>query len=163
MSDRMEGDIYFAGACQFKNVVVNDGSITNAKIATAAAIAASKLVHQHRIGYSQANSAAATETRVIYTCYGATGTIKSFKAGSIAAAIGDSTVTLDLKKNGTTVLSAVITLDNANTARVVEAATLSVTTLVAGDVLEVVVTATIGTGTLPTGLFATLTVEEDAA
>jgi hypothetical protein len=68
-------------------------------------------------------------------------------------------VTVDLRKNGTTVLSAVITLNNANTARVAVAGALSVTTLVAGDVLEVV-TATAGGGTLATGVFAIVTVNE---
>ena len=38
-----------------------------------------------------------------------TGVTLAFKAGSIAKAVGDSTVTVDLKKNGTTVLSAPIT------------------------------------------------------
>jgi hypothetical protein len=94
--------------------------------------------------------------------YGVSGTLLSFKAGSIVANIGAATVTLDLKKNGVTALSAVITLNNANTARVAVSGTLSVTTLAAGDVLEVVATATAGGGTLATGVFAELRWKEDA-
>lgn len=159
---RIEGDVYVTGALGAKTLSPPAGSIANAAVAALAGIDATKLEHQHRIGWSQANVTAAAETRVVYVCYGTTGTILAFVAGSIAKAVGDSTVTVDLRKNGTTVLSAVITLDNANTNRVAEAGTISVPGLVAGDVLEVVVAVTAGTGTLPTGLFAAVTLEEDA-
>jgi hypothetical protein len=121
----------------------------------------SAMQHEHRAVYAQPNAAATTETKVLATVRGATGTLKSFVAGSIVAALTTATVTLDLKKNGTTVLSAPITLDNANTARVVEAATISNATLTAGDVLEVVATAAASGGTLPTGVFAELRWIED--
>ena len=42
-------------------------------------------------------------------------------------------------------------------------ATLSVTTLTDNDLLEVVIDGTIGTGTLPTGVFGDLRVKEKAA
>lgn len=157
-------DMTFTGNCRFINQpTFPDGGVTNAKVSASAAISASKLQHQHRVKFDQPNTSATSETRVIYRCYGATGTIKEFAAGSIAIAAGAATVTLDLKKNGTSVLSGVITLDTGNTARVAELASLSGTSLAAGDVLEVVTVATAGGGTLPTGVFASLTVEEDAA
>jgi hypothetical protein len=132
-------------------------------IKSAAGVEATKLEHQHRIPYAQPNTTATTETRVLYVCYGLTARVIDFRAGSIVACIGAATITLDVKKNGTTILSSVLTLNNANTARVAVAAALSGSpTLVAGDVLEVVVTATAGGGTIGTGLFANLTVEEDA-
>ena len=138
-------------------------TIGNSQVATAAAIAGSKTIARRNISYAQANSAAATETRHIFTVYGATATVLQFAAGSIAKAVGDSTVTIDLKKNGSSILSAVITLDNANTNRILETATLSSTALVAGDMLEVVITATVGTGTLPTGVYCRLMLDEDPA
>lgn len=159
---RHEGDLYVAGALSAASLAVPAGAVGNAAIAPAAAIAATKLQHRNRPVYAQPNTAAADETRVIYHVRGATATIVAFAAGSIAKAVGDATCTVDLKKNGTTVLSAPITLDSANTNRVVEAGTLSVTSLVAGDVLEVVIDGTIGTGTLPTGVFCSLTVDESA-
>ena len=159
---RFEGDAYFAGNLGAKTFSPPAGSITNAAVAALAGIDSTKLEHQHRVGWSQANVTAAAETRVVYVCYGTAGTILDFRAGSIAKAVGDPTVTVNLRKNGTTVLSSVITLDSGNTNRVAEAGTLSVTTLAAGDVLEVVVAVSAGTGTLPTGLFASVTVEEDA-
>jgi hypothetical protein len=128
----------------------------------AAGVQQTKLQHQNRGNLDQPNTTATTETKVVATIYGATGTILSFKAGSIAPCSGAATITLDLKKNGTTVLASVITLDNANAARVAEAGTLSVVSLVAGDVLEIVVTATAGGGTIGTGLFAEVRWAEDA-
>ena len=158
-----EGDVIIRGALQVTGAAtLGDGSILNAQVGAAAGITAAKLEHQHRPMYAQANAAAADETKVVHTVIGATGTIKSFKAGSIAVAIGDAKATVDLKKNGVSVLSPVITLDSDNEARVVEAGTLSDTTLAVGDVLEVVVDGTIGTGTLPTGVFACVDLYEDA-
>lgn len=156
-----QGDHYFSGEVSFRTVNFPAGSLTNAGVASAAAIAAGKLEHQYRATFGQ-SGAAANATQVIYECRGATGTIKSFRAGAIVKAVGDSTVSVDLKKNGTTVLSAPISLASTDTNRVSKAGTLSVTTLVQGDVLEVVVTTAVGTGTLPSGLFAPLTVNEDA-
>lgn len=159
---KIDGDLFVGGALGCRTLSPPAGSITNAAVAALAGVSASKLQHQHRVPWSQANVTAAAETRVVYVCHGTTGTVLAFVAGSIAKAVGDSTATIDLKKNGTTVLSAPIVLDNANTARVVEAGTVSVPALVAGDVLEVVVTVSAGSGTLPTGLFAAVTLEEDA-
>jgi hypothetical protein len=157
-------DVLHTGAHTFRGpVTVPNNTILKEAIKSAAGVEATKLEHQHRIPYSQPNTTATTETRVLYVCYAATARVIDFRAGSIVACIGAATITLDVKKNGTTILSSVLTLNNANTARVAVAATLSGTpALVTGDVLEVVVTATAGGGTIGTGLFASLTVEEDA-
>ena len=74
----------------------------------------------------------------------------------------DSTVTVDVKKNGVSVLTAVITLDSANTARIAEDGTLDSgeVTLAVDDLLEIVIVATVGTGTLATGPFVDVVVEE---
>jgi hypothetical protein len=77
-----------------------------------------------------------------------------FKAGSVTACVGAATITVDLKKNGVSVLTATIVLDNANTARVVEAATITTTAAVAGDVFEVSVAVAAGGGTIGSGVFA---------
>lgn len=120
--------------------------------------------HQHAQRYSQPNTAATTETKVVHVCQGTSGTVRKFSAGSIVVALTTATVTVDLRKNGTTILTAPITLNNANTARVAVNATLAsagAAALVAGDVLEVVITATASGGTLPTGVFTALRVDED--
>lgn len=161
---RHYGEHIYLENVQFLDVDLPAASIANAEIATNAAIAASKLGHQNKVTWAQPNSAATTETRIVYECHGATGTVKAFTAGSIGVAVGDSTVTLDLKKNNSSVLTGVVTLDSGNVARTSEAGTLSGTpTLADGDVLEIVITATIGTGTLPTGVWVALTLDEDPA
>lgn len=163
VATRIEGDLYVAGNINSRTMKVAAGSVDNAAVSASAAIDPSKLGHQHRIGYGQPNTAATTETRPIFVCRGATGATLAIHAGSIVAAIGAATVTIDLKKNGASVLTGVITLNNANTARVAVAGTLATTTLVAGDWLELVITATAGGGTLPTGLFVIVTLTEDAS
>jgi len=160
---RQEGDLHVNGTLTAKVMSPPDATITNAMVSTTADIASTKLEHQHAINYSQANVAAADETRHIHEVYGASATLLDIRAGSIVAAIGDSTVTIDLKKNGASVLSAVITLDSTNTAYTAEAGTISSAALTNGDSLTLVVDATIGTGTLPTGLFVHVRLKEKAA
>jgi hypothetical protein len=74
-----------------------------------------------------------------------------------------ATVTVDLKVNGTSILTSVITIDNTVAAYGSVAATLAAgaATLVAGNVLTIVITATAGGGTLPTGFFCETVVWED--
>jgi hypothetical protein len=72
-------------------------------------------------------------------------------------------VTVQLKKNGANVLASAIVLDSGNAAFAGEAAPgFTGTNYVAGDVFEVDVTAAANTGTLGQGLFAALSVREDA-
>lgn len=122
----------------------------------------SSMGHQHAktLSWSGAQSDA---TQVIHVVKGATGTIISFCAGSVTPCAGAATCTLDLKKNGTTVLSAVITLNNTHSAYEVVEATLSTTSVVTEDVLTVVVDAIDGgypAGTIQ-GLFCELRINED--
>lgn len=140
-----------------------DAVSLSSQVKAGANLNADKLEQRYSPAWSQPNSAATTETRTVFVARRA-GTLNEFIAGSIAKAIGDSTVTLDLKKNGTTVLSAVITLDSANTARIVEAGAISGGgAFVAGDWFEVVIVATAGTGTLPFGVFAQLELDQDGS
>jgi hypothetical protein len=163
---RVQGDVFFNGTLSAKAMTLSAGCVDNNAVKGAAAIDATKVQHQHRIPYSQANVTAVTETRVIYRCYGATGTIVEFAAGSIAIAAGAATVTFDLQKSTgggafATVLTAVVTLNASSVARVAQLATILTNTLVAGDVLQLVVTATASGGTIPTGIFSMLTVNEN--
>lgn len=157
---RLEGDLNVAGSITCRTFSPPAGSILNAAVKADAGIEATKLQHRFQPVVAQPNTAAADETRVAHVVYGASGAIVAFAAGSIAKAVGDATCTVDLKVNGATVLSTPITLDNANTNRLAEAGTVTTPALVAGDVLEVVIDGTIGTGTLPTGVFAQITLTE---
>jgi len=160
MAGRIEEKIYFADTITFKDVVLPAGAVSNDQVAAGAKIAASKLVHKHRKSYGQAGTAA-SETRAIHGVFGATGTVVAFKVGSITPCTGNATITVDLKKNGTSILASAITLDSTKSARTLYAASIASAGLVVGDWLEVVVTANAGTGTLGTGLFWQVEIDED--
>jgi hypothetical protein len=147
----------FVGTLRLPSACVSD-----ATVAGDAAIAVAKLLHQRVKTYSQPNTTATTETRCIHIVRGTSGTIKGFTAGTIVACSGAATITVDLKKNGSSVLASVITLDSANSARVVEDGSISSASVAVGDWLEVVITAPAGGGTLGTGLGVQLVIDEVA-
>ena len=157
-------DLTVRGVLSASTVALPANAITSStQVQAGANLNADKLEQRFFPHWAQPNSAATTETRTLFVARRA-GTVNEVIAGSIAAAIGDSTVTLDVKKNGSTILSAVITLDSGNTARIVESGTIDgAGTFVAGDWFEVIITATVGTGTLPTGVFIQMEVDQDGA
>jgi hypothetical protein len=148
---RVEEDTYFAGTLRAGEFVLSSGCVEDANVATGAAIDVDKVNHKHRETYRQSGTAAAV-TIPIHVVYGATAVLKYLRAGTIAPCDGNATITIDIKKNGTTCLASVITLDSTNTARVAEAGTLTVTAGVDGDWFELVIAVDAGTGTLGTGL-----------
>lgn len=159
----LPSDLYVSGNLAAKSFTPPSSSITDAAIVGSAGVQASKLQHQYEIIYNQASGVnAATETRTIHVVKGATATLLEFAAGAVTVLTGNDTCTFDCKKNGTTILSSVISLASTDTNRVIKTGTLSVTTAVAGDWFEVIVTATHNTGTLPQGIAARLTLREDA-
>ena len=155
--------VYFGDAATFAAAVnLPSVCVGNAQVKLAAGIEATKLEHQHRPTYAQESAAtAADETRVVHVVKGATGSLQAFSAGCVVANIGDSAITVDLHKNGVTVLTAPISLSSTDSAYDVVAGVLASDAVVVGDVLEVVVDATVGTGTLGTGVFASLDLHED--
>jgi len=160
---RIEGDVYVSGNIASLTMAIPSGTIIDDDVNAAADIVTTKMQHQYAKNYSQAGgSTSVAEQRVIHTPYGATGTVVAFVAGVITLDIGASTTTVDLKKNGTSVLSAVITLDSGNTVRVVEAGTISTAAYVAGDCFEVVVACTPGGGTQSKGVYAQAIFREKA-
>ena len=160
---KIEDTVYYGAAATFGGPVnLPSACVGNDQIKTGEAVQAEKLEHQHRAGYSQESATtAADESRVFHVVKGATGTLQAFSAGCVVANVGDSTITVDLLKNGVTVLTAPISLSVAEAAYEVAAGVLSGTSVVVGDVLEVVIDATVGTGTLGKGVFASLDLHED--
>ena len=154
---RFEGDAYFTGSVSAKEVVLSPGSVTNAKVGAGAGIVATKLEHQYEKGYAQESDTVSTdEARPIHAVYGATGTVIAFQVGSIVPPNGaGAEVTVDLLKNGTTILTSAVVLTTSHTARQVVAGVIGTTALVVGDVLEIDIVA--GTaGTAAKGVFASL-------
>lgn len=162
MASYLDGDFHVRGALSAESFAPPAGSIDNAAIEPDAGVLATKLEHQYKPTYAQVGTALSNAAQVIHIVRGATGTLVRFRAGSILANVGDSTVTIDLKKNGTTMLSAPITLDSGDAAYDLIEATLASSVLVADDVLSITVVATVGTGTLATGLFVEAEIREDA-
>lgn len=138
------------------------GSLGDTEFAAGNPLTAAKQQHQFVKGYAQAHgSAAADERRVIHVARGA-GTVVTWRAGPVAAAVGDSTCTVDLTKNGASVLSAVPSIDSGDAAFAKLTGTVSGASYVAGDVFEVVIDATVGTGTLPQGVWGEAVFREAA-
>lgn len=159
-----QGDYLVTGALVANSVNSRTGSITDAMIAALAGLQASKLQHQYEPEYAQTFASNATvERKVVHVVRGASATLVEFQVGASTAAIGAATATIDLLKNGSTMLTAAVSLTSATAAFALLAGTLASTALVAGDVLEVNVSAAVaGGGTLAKGLFAEFTIREDA-
>jgi len=163
-----EGDLQVKGQLVPQSISYPPAGITDAAIAALAAIAASKLQHEHRKEYSQEASANnAAETKGIFIARFA-GNVVAFQVELILApdtAAGSSgrTATVDLKKNGTSILSAPITLNSINTPYVAVNATISTPGYSAGDSFTVVVANGGSVGTYPKGVTAQATFNEAGA
>jgi len=159
----LDGDIQIRGNLNCNSITLPQNAIDNSsQIKAGTNLNADKLEQRFFPAWSQPNSAASTETRTLFVAR-RPGTVNEVIAGSIAKASGDAVVTLDVKKNGTTILNAVITLDNANTNRLVELGSVTSSAFVAGDWFEVVITATANTGTLPTGVFLQMECDQNGS
>jgi|GEM_PF-1766642 hypothetical protein len=138
------------------------GAITDTMVAASANIAATKLQQEYHPTWGQESSTTAfSETHVFHVVRGSTGTIIEFAAGSVVPAVGSDTCNVDVTKNGS-FISGSIVLNSSDTARTLKFATLTITSLAAGDVLEIKITPVHTTGTLPKGVFARLTVRENS-
>lgn len=143
-------------------LTIDSGSVTNDTISTAAAIDADKMQHCYKPGTNFGFAIGATPTtreEIVFVASQA-GTIRAFNA--LLNVDGSSTsITFDLKRNGTTMLSSVITITNTTGDRTVATGTLSVTTFSADDVLSIAMTVTSSTGAQ--GPFAWIELEENTA
>ena len=161
MGTRMGEDLFVAGNINSRTLSIPAGSLLNAGVGAAAAIAATKQIQQHIKHVSQeSGTAVPDEEFCIHVVYGATGTAVAFEAGAVVASEGGATVSVDLHKNGTTVLSSPITLNSNQTAYETVTATIGTSSFVEGDVLEVLIDGTAGGGTLAKGVFASLVLRE---
>lgn len=158
MSGRIEGNFHVAGRLSCVEFSPPAASIDPASIN--GPLDAEDVKHQHRQIHSQPNTTATTETKITHIAYAA-GVVEDFRAAMIGANVGAATVTFDLKKNGTTVLSSVVTLSSSHAAYEDVVGTLVASpTYVAGDVFTTVITATAGGGTLGTGAGCAATFNE---
>lgn len=161
----IQGDMVVNGNLSAKTQTLAAGSVNDSDVAAGAPgkfVAASKLEHQSVKHFSQGSAVVATSVAFsVHSVYGTTGVLLAFSAGCVVVPIGAATVTVDLKVNGTSLLSAPITLNSSSVARTPQFATFATTALVAGNLLEVVTVATAGGGTLPDGVYADAVITED--
>lgn len=156
-------NLHVRGQLVAASIVLPANCVGDTQVTANDPIGTEKLQHLHQPLYATGSAVtAAAATQALHTVSGLTATLVEFFAGSVVANIGDSTVTVDLKHNGTSVLTSPITLTSSNTARQVVSAVLNTTAFAVGDVLEIVVTVSAGTGTLAKGLFAGIVIKEDS-
>ena len=162
MATVLEGDVLVRGNLRAGSMALGANAVGDTEFKAADPLAADKQEHQHVARYTQpSGTAAVAATEVAHHAHGA-GELVAVYVGSVVKATGDSTATVDVKKNGTTVLSGTVVLDNANSNYVAEAGAVASPTYAAGDVFTVVVTVSAGTGTLPQGLYVSLVLREAA-
>lgn len=112
-------------------------SIDDDAIEAGAGVAASKLEHRHQPVLGQKNGAANVAMRqIIHIVYGTAGTLLAARARNITVA-GTGTTTIQIKKNGSNILSSALTLAAADGTTLKTTTGFTSTALVAGDMLEV--------------------------
>lgn len=144
------------------NLTLDGGSVVNETIASGAAIDADKMQHVYKAGtnFGFAIGATPTTREEIVFVGSTTGTIRTFNA--LLNVDGSSTsITFDLKKNGSSILTSVITITNSTGDRVVTSATISNTAVADGDVFSIAMTVSSSTGAQ--GPYAWMEVEENTA
>jgi len=161
-AETIHGDLHCTGTISSKTITLPSSTVDDDSVEAAAGIQATKLQQQYSKFYAQeSDTTSATEDYCIHCVHGSTGTVVAFEAGSVTACVGDSTITVDLHKDGASILTAAITLDSSNAAYTPEAGTIDSASIADSDVLEVVVVATVGTGTLGKGVYASCIIRED--
>lgn len=165
MQSTIQGDWIFYGAVGFSGngtLTLPSGIVTNANLVAYANLDISKLRHRVDETLSQGSATtAAAQSNPIYVAKAA-GTITGLEVGAVVANIGAAACTVDLKKNGTSVLTGgtPVSLTNATAAYATVAASITTAAYAAGDVFELIITATAGGGTLAKGLFVKFEADE---
>ncbi len=132
-------------------------SIGDAAINASDPITTEKVKHLHMVCGGQMDSMSAyDEIRPIYIAF-TSGTVQQFQGGIRVPPVGDSTLKVKLYKNGVNILSADVDISTAFTPDAYDQVVAGIEPTLAdyspGDVFEVVVVNTPGTGTPPEGLF----------
>lgn len=140
----------------------DNASISNEHLKSTPPIDADKLQHIHvgatAFGFAIGGTPT-TREEIVYVAQ-VDGVVRNFSA--LLNDTGTSTdIDFDLKKNGTTILSAVVTITDATSDRAAVDATISSASYSAGDVFSIAMTVTSSTGAQ--GPFASADFEENGA
>jgi hypothetical protein len=159
-----QGDVLINGSLYATGLTIPNSSIRDASVAAGAGISAAKIQQQEIQLFAQDfTTTIVAQRHLIHWAKGGNGTIQEFRVTVTTAMIGAATATIDLKKNGTTILTSSITIDSTLVAFVIKnPAGYTSLTYVANDFFEVeILTAVAGGGTLAKGFSSALIVRED--
>lgn len=160
---RIEGDVYVAGELTGRTTPLAALTVTDAMVAAATDIKATKLEHQYTITVGEESAVNANDQSVVaHVVRGLTGGITSFSAGHVTALAGTEVSSVELLINGATCLTGAIALDNGDASYAIVAGTIDDGTLAVDDVVEVVFDWTTGDGDAGKGQFATIVLTEKA-
>jgi hypothetical protein len=160
--DTINNNLYVAGNLACQTFTPPSGCIGDSAIAGSAGIQSTKLTARREIVLADPSATAgASKQQTIHVIYGATGTLVDYSAGAVVPLGSGDTYTVDLYKNGSSILTAVISLASTDGARTLKAAGgFTSTSLADGDWLEVKTTYTHSSGTAPEGVTIRLTLDE---
>src|SRR5947209_17341515 len=117
------------------SITLPSGSVTDSNIVAGAKVAYTKCGQKFQPCYrSSGSSSVANDRQVIHVVRGATGSVVSARVGVTTAATGNAATTVDVQKNGTTILSATVSV-GTTAAYTLLTPTISTSSLVVGDVL----------------------------
>ena len=138
------------------------GQVEDQHVSVGTKLDSDKLQHVYRAGTNFNLAIGGTPVareEIVFVCEVA-GTIRGFAALCNDTGTAAS-VTFDLKKNGSSILSAVVTITNATADRAVVDGVLSSTSVAVGDVLSIALAVSTSTGMQ--GPYAYVTIEENGA
>lgn len=155
---RFTNTVAFQGPVSVPPSSFGDTEFNNANPLTAA-----KQQHQYRPRLSQAHGTNASNERRVVHVAKANGSVVDFVAGVTVAAVGDSEVSVDLLKNGTSILDDPVEVTAGDEDDVMTGTIASgQANYVTGDVFEIRIISTAGTGTPPQGAYGQPTFREAA-
>lgn len=164
-TQRIPANLTVEGNLAANTMTLPASSVGDSQVKSDANVDADKLQSRNYALLQQdRGSAAATQRQTVHICRGTTGIIKEIATTLSVANVGDSTVDVDVLLNGTTVMGGgAIQFTSSDSALAIKTGTLTTTALAQGDVLEISITATVGTGTLGQGLLVQVKIDEDAS
>jgi hypothetical protein len=154
----IQGDVLVTGNLSASSFNAPSNSVSNSSVIAGAQIDYSKLVHEVSIPLCTVEgTAVVTSSYPVFIARTAT-TLVAFNVAIVTPPTTSDTITVDLRNHygggNTSLLSSVVTLNSATTTYTMVTGTLASTSILAGSVLEIVITAT---GTSGKGLITNTT------
>lgn len=159
---KVDGDLLVPGTITCGGINIPANSIGDAEFDGTDRLTCSKQSHQYNVSYRQPKTSTVVAERAgVHIAYG-NGEITAFRACLIDTVnLTGATVTVKVRKNGTDITAAAAVITDAHTLRQVIDGTVTPTSFVADDVLEIDVTVAAGGGTIGKGLVVSLVLRED--